>query len=157
MSASPMQSAPLNYGDLAPNFSLESTTNQTVTRGQFRNKQALVLIFFQPTPEVKILFEALKADTAAYGELNARIIGIGMASMDDLRRFSADLPFIMLADPSGTTWKAYSRQEMPGFGVFVLDLYGGVDAQRVVASPAELPDAALILDWVRAAQYRCNI
>jgi len=47
--------------------------------------------------------------------------------------------------------------EAYGFGVFVLDIYGGVDAQFVTDRAESLPDAPKILQWVMGAQYRCNI
>jgi peroxiredoxin len=150
---------PLQFGALAPQFSLESTTGGTLTRSQFRNKRALVLVFFQPTPQAIKLLQALSRDEPEYKELNALVIGIGRATRDELKQLADQrgLPLMLLSDPGGSAWKAYTGSDSPGYGVFVLDLYGGVDSQQVTSSVDSLPDASTILDWTRAAQYRCNI
>jgi peroxiredoxin len=157
--AQELEQTPLEYGKLAPDFSLISVSGEKVTRSQYRNKSALILIFFQPTPEAVDLLKAIVRDTAEYAELNAHLIGIGRASQDDLARLAEShaLSLTLLADQQGTAWKAYSGVETPGYGAFVLDMYGGVDSQKVVASISDLPDAAMILNWARAAQYRCSI
>jgi peroxiredoxin len=157
MSGPKVNSTPLEYGALAPEFALESTTGETIRRGQFRNKQALVLVFFLPTPEAESYLQALARDAAEYKELNARIIGLGRAARKELEPLAARLPFILLADANGVAWKAYSGSDQPGYGVFVLDMYGGVDSQQMADSVAGLPDAKTVLEWTRAAQYRCNI
>jgi peroxiredoxin len=157
--AQELEQTPLEYGKLAPEFSLMTLSGQKVTRSQFRNKSALVLIFFQPTPEAANLLQGIVRDTAEYAEINAQLIGIGRATQEDLALFakSHDLSLTLLADPQGIAWKAYSGVEKPGYGAFVLDMYGGVDSQKVTESISELPDATTILTWARAAQYRCNI
>ncbi len=129
------------------------------TRSEFRNKHGLALVFFQPTPEAIKLLQALSRDEPEYKELNALVIGIGRATHQEFERltFQRGLSMMLLADPGGAAWKAYAGTDSPGCGVFVLDLYGGVDSQQVAADVAGLPDAETILEWTRAAQYRCNI
>ncbi|MEP7287323.1 MAG: redoxin domain-containing protein [Chloroflexota bacterium] len=154
-----LNATPLEYSELAPTFSLDSIDGQTFTRGQFRNKCGLVLIFFQPVPDVIPLLKKIGADLAEYQELNARILGIGRADRTELATFASTLalPFTLLADPTGEAWKAYCRTDLPGYAVFVLDLYGGVDAQKVTSTVKDLPEASQILEWTRAAQYKCSI
>jgi peroxiredoxin len=154
-----LNESPLPFGALAPQFSLPSTTGETVTRSQFRNKQALALVFFQPTPEAIRLLQALSRDEPEYQVLDARVIGVGRAGREDLARLAMQrgISALLLADPDGGAWKTYAGTDAQGYGVFVLDRYGGVDSQQVTDSAAGLPDAATILAWVRAAQYRCNI
>ncbi len=149
----------LQYGSLAPDFSLQAANGQTVTRHQYRNKHALVLIFFSPSSDVMALFKALSADSDEYQELNARILGIVEASQAEVERLDVNfaLPLTLLADPDGAVWSAYSGKDTPGVGVFILDLYGEVDSQQVGTSIKDLPDTKMILAWTRAAQYRCNI
>ncbi len=152
-------SAPLEYHALAPEFSLESSSGQTLTRHQFRNKHGLALLFFQPGPEAAALLEHISQDEAEYIELNARVIGIARAEKGAMAELAGKVrPFItLLADPDRVAWKAYTGTDHVGFAVFILDMYGGVDSQQVAASLAELPDAKEILEWMRATQYRCNI
>jgi peroxiredoxin len=152
--------ANLEYGKLSPQFSLESIDGQTYTRGEFRNKSGLVLIFFEPTHEVHAFLRAVCDDEAEYQELNSRILGIGHADKKQLAEMAApliNLCFTLLADPDGEVWNAYSGLDAPGYGVVVLDLYGGVDAQKMVDHVSALPEAKTILAWTRAAQYKCNI
>src|SRR5947209_8655332 len=104
MNSPKLEVAPLPYGELAPDFSLTSLAGETITRHQFRGKQALVLVFFQPVPEIRPLFNSIAKDAAEYAELNARVLGIGHAPAEALRPFS-DVPFTLLADPQGITWK----------------------------------------------------
>jgi peroxiredoxin len=148
--------APLQYGQLAPDFELKSVSGETITRHQFRNKQALVLVFFQGLAEIRPLLEQMSKDAAEYAELNACVLGIGRATAEELRNSSADLPFTLLTDPDGKTTQSYLHTDS-GYGVFALDLYGGVDSQKVALTAKNLPDAATILEWIRGAQYRCNI
>src|SRR5438552_8651482 len=97
---------PLDYGVLAPQFSLTSTDGQTVTRGQFRGKSGLVLIFFLPTPECQKLLASVKADEAEYRELSAQVIGIGRAERDVLMPIAEMLKMMLLADPQAEAWRA---------------------------------------------------
>jgi peroxiredoxin len=150
---------PLVNGTLAPNFELESIDGKTFTRSQFRNKSGLVLIFFQPIPEAHALLDKVGEDSDEYNELNVRVFAITRATRDDLKSLATTIhPSItLLADPTSEAWKAYTGSAQPGYAVFVLDMYGGVDAQQLTASPDKLPNAKTILGWATAAQYRCNI
>jgi peroxiredoxin len=147
---------PLDHGKLAPSFSLESLDNQTVTRSQYRGKQAMLILFFQPTPEAFDLLKRIAQDKAEYDEVNAVVVAIGLAPRSALTPAS-DLPFHVLADPDCSAWKKYTGADRPGWAVFVLDLYGGVDGQRVVEWLDALPDAPTLLEWTRSAQFRCSI
>jgi peroxiredoxin len=151
--------AHLEYGKLSPQFSLEGLDGRSYTRGQFRNKSGLVLIFFEPVPEIDTLFKAICDDQAEYQELNSRVLAIGHATKDELTdlAISQNGYFSILADPQGETWKSYTGSNTPGYGVVVLDIYGGVDAQKMVDHIGDLPDAKTILEWARAAAYKCNI
>jgi peroxiredoxin len=149
----------LEYGKLAPSFELTAIDGQTYTRQQFRGKSGLVLLFFLPTPEAQLWLKLISRDEAEYKELNAQILGIGRASRDELAPFAAPikLPFPLLVDPQGETWTAYAGTSDPGYGVFVLDMYGGLEAKAVSDCIDKLPNAATILEWTRSAQYRCSI
>jgi peroxiredoxin len=159
MAEQELNPTPLQPGALAPQFSLQSTDGETITRSQFRNKNALVLVFYQPTPEAIKLLQALSRDEPEYKELGAKITGIGRAKREELQRLATErgISVTLLADPEGVAWKVYTGTDAPGYAVFVLDLYGGVDSQQVASTVDALPDAATILDWTRATQYRCNI
>lgn len=152
-----LQPEPLDYGALAPQFSLISTDGQPVTRGQYRGKQGLVLVFFLPTSECQEFLRAIGSDEAEYRELGTQIVGIGRAERETLMPLANRLKMCLLADPQGEAWRAYTGTDSPGYAVFVLDTYGGVEEQKVAETLAELPRAATILEWTRGAQFKCNI
>ncbi len=142
---------PLADHALAPNFSLTDESGTLITRGGFRNRSGLVLIFVQTEddPVVRTLIAGVARDLAVYQRLNARPFVIAPV------RGESALP--LLQDGDGAAWQAYSEGGVARYGVFVLDLYGGVDSQAVTDDPAELPDAATLLEWAQAAMYRCNV
>jgi len=161
MTDHPAANIPLVYGKLAPAFELESITGETLTRNQFRNRNALLILFCQDTSETQNLFELINRDSNEYAELNVRVLAIVRTPVKDLAALSNSfMPTITyLADPHGKAWQAYTQQQeaTTGCAAFMLDLYGGVDAQIVTNSAADLPDATTLLEWARAAQYKCNI
>lgn len=146
-----MNSTPLEPGKLAPNFALTATGGTVMTRSQFRNKAGLVLIF-TPTPGdpgMVALLHGIERDQDAYHKLGARVFVVTRTVSKSV------LPTLFDAD--GKTWQQYSGGVEAGYGVFVLDKYGGVDSQIVTDDPAALPDAPTVREWVQAAMYRCNI
>ncbi len=152
---------PLPYGKLAPAFELQTVNGETVTRSQFRNRCALLIVFFHLSPEIDKRFEAIVQESPEFIELNVRILAIGRADCKQLAAIASKFAPAMtiLADPEGKAWNAYTMQSphTDGCAAFMLDMYGGVDAQYVCASLANLPIAKTLLEWARAAQYRCSI
>jgi peroxiredoxin len=150
---------PLEPGSLAPEFKLEATDGRVHSRGEYRNKKAMVLFFFEDSKEAATLLNDLAARHAEFEELGVQVLGIGHDYPDELQDLVNDLklPFPVLFDGKDSAWYAYSKQSHPGYGVFVLDKYGGVDTQKLAQTSAGLPDGESILDWARGAQYRCNI
>lgn len=150
-------STPLAYGKLAPAFKLESVQGGNLSREQFRGKAGLLLIFFAQTEAITPLLRAVNADAGEYAELNAHILAIGGDTRSALETLAKALSFPVLDDHERQAWRAYTGLERYGYGVFVLDTYGGVEMQRAVLQAADLPSAAEVLEWVRGAQYKCNI
>jgi peroxiredoxin len=152
---------PLDHGKLAPQFSLQGTDGKTYQREAFRGKKGLLLVFFDDPARVDRLLADIGKDKSEYDELGAVVLGISPRGLDELRaaQDANQLPFALLTDPDGTAWAQYTHTDARayGYGAFVLDMYGGVDNQQVVAEAAELPDAGTLLGWMQGAQYRCNI
>jgi peroxiredoxin len=141
----------LKPGSLAPAFTLPSNDGQPITRSQYRNKAGLLLIFVPSLadPSVAALLEQVAKDTERYSKLRAKVYIISHTP--------GNAPLPVLTDADGTTWRAYSGQSAPGYGVFVLDKYGGVDTQIVGADPAILPDAETLYELMQSTMYKCNI
>src|SRR5258708_37272470 len=86
------KSAPLEYGNLAPNFELEAVTGiagQVVTRHQYRNKSGLVLIFFPLNADAQVWLPSLDQDRVEYEELNSRVLGIGAWTCAQVQAWAA--------------------------------------------------------------------
>lgn len=147
---------PLKYGALAPAFRLTTPDGTVFTREQFRGRSGLVLIFFAtPTPEIVGLLDAISRDEAEYRELNVRVLAISGAPANTVAPAWDFIP--RLSDADGEAWRTYAQTDPYGYAVFVLDTYGGVEAQKVSPTPDGLPEAALILRWTRGAQYKCSV
>jgi hypothetical protein len=110
-------------------------------------------------------FAAIAGDNAEYRELNVNIIAIAHTSVESLTSIVAtteqmSLPIRWVADSVGSAWESFTDHapiNLDTAAVFMLDMYGGVDSQRVVANFSALPDHQLLLDWARGAQFKCNI
>jgi hypothetical protein len=142
---------PLKPNKLAPGFSLKNTQGETVTRSQFRNKAGLLLLFVPHAddPALAPLLSAIYKDTAWYQKLKVRVILIARHPM------ASHLE--VLDDSEGVAWLAYTGLVEAGYGVFVLDKYGGVDTQIVIDNLTSLPDAETLREYVQATMYKCNI
>ncbi|MCC7207581.1 MAG: redoxin domain-containing protein [Anaerolineae bacterium] len=150
--------APLEPGALAPDFELETATGKRISREDFRGKAGLVLVFFRWDPAIRPYLDAIAHDMDEYTLIGSRVLAITDVGREALRAALAwQLPFPLAADPDGRAWQAYTRRTEYAYAVFVLDMYGGVDSQKVAATLDELPAPKMALDWSRAAQYRCNI
>jgi peroxiredoxin len=160
MSDQPTSLKPLPYGELAPAFTLMAANGDLYKREQFRGKAGLVLIFFAAPSQAESLLAAVAGQADEYAMLNAKVFGISPASQTELARLDEALTFPLLCDNDQQVWHRYSHTAAGtdyGYAVFVLDTYGAVEAQRVVAAADSLPNAADILAWTQGAQYKCNI
>ncbi len=139
----------LKPGSLAPGFSLNTSDGQTITRSQYRNKSGLALIFTLAPGDIALLLEQVAKNNAAWGKLKAKAYVIA--------RTGGDSPLPLLLDPDGATWRTYSGSGDPGYGVFILDKYGGVDTQITGHDPGVLPNAQDLYELMQSTMYKCNI
>jgi len=149
-----MEATPLKPGALAPQFTLRTQDGTEYSRSQFRNKSGLALIFIPKASDRAAipLLEALSAAADEFTKLKTRIfIVVAQPPGVEMRGLT------FLADSDGTIWSAYSGLEQPAYGVFILDLYGGVDSQSAGNDPSALRDADTIREWMQAAMYKCSI
>lgn len=154
-----LNTTPLKYGSVAPDFWLETLTGEQITRHQFRNKAALVVFLFTPSPAAWDYLASLASDAAEYQELNVTILAVAHADAAALSGITVPAAVQLIPDPTGKAWRAYTETDpSPAtVAIFVLDLYGGVEAQQVAATVNELPSHDKVREWARGAQYRCNI
>lgn len=121
----------IKIGDKAPDFSLSSSTGETVTLSQFLGKKNIV-IFFYPRDEGPTCVkeaQAFRDNYQAFKDRNAQIFGISAQSIQSHKQFIChhNLPFILLSDSDNSVRKLYgvkSTLGVPGRVTFVIDKEG---------------------------------
>lgn len=110
----------IEVGQIAPDFTLEASHNQTVSLSDLRGKN--VVLYFYPkdmTPGCTTEACDFRDYHPEFGKLNAVVLGISPDDVKSHDRFTAkhELPFPLLADPDHKVAEAY--------GVWVLKkMYG---------------------------------
>ncbi len=122
----------VKVGDKAPDFTLASSTGESVTLSEFFGKKSLV-IFFYPMDESPVCSreaEAFRDTYESFKELKAEVIGVSSQTMDSHKSFARrhSLPFILLSDPNNKVRKQYGIAStlgvVPGRATFVIDKAG---------------------------------
>jgi peroxiredoxin Q/BCP len=145
-----MSNQPVNVGDLAPDFALQSDTGDTVQLSDFRGKR--VILYFYPKDDTS------GCTTQACGfrdvfpkieEQNAVVLGISPDGVQSHQKFKTkhNLPFTLLVDDQHTAAEAYGvwgEKKMYGktyMGIirshFVIDEVGNVVETAVKVKPAD--------------------
>ncbi|MCE5306218.1 MAG: peroxiredoxin [Acidobacteriales bacterium] len=101
----------LKVGDLAPDFTLSSTSGTDFTLSDFRGKKNVVLAFF-PKAFTSGCTREMTAYQAGIGEFNgiqAQVVSISTDNLDTLKRWSTELKasFPMLSDANHKVSKEY--------------------------------------------------
>jgi peroxiredoxin Q/BCP len=122
----------LQTGQKAPDFSLVSSTGDTVHLRDFTDKNYLVLIFYpgDETPGCTKQLCAIRDDFAAFEAKNARVFGVNPAGIDSHKKFVKHhgFQFPLLIDENQTTAKLYGCNSWPMVKrtVYVIDPQGTV-------------------------------
>ena len=69
---------------------------------------------------------------------------------------TAPAPWLAVQDAEGRVAGRYLPDQAM-IGVFALDRYNDLYHQWLVATPAELPDAAAVAEWIEAVGRQCSI
>ena len=98
-------------GRTAPDFSLPSTTGETVSLKQFKGKKTVILYFYPKDETPGCTKEAceFRDHTAEFEKHNAVILGVSTDGLESHQRFKDKhkLPFPLLADEDATVSKMY--------------------------------------------------
>ena len=122
----------MKVGDKAPDFTLLSSTGDSITLSEFLGKKNLV-IFFYPMDESPVCSreaEAFRDRYESFKELKAEVIGISSQTVDSHKSFGKRhrLPFILLTDTDNKVRKQYGIAStlgvVPGRVTFVIDKVG---------------------------------
>lgn len=124
----------IQVGDSAPDFSLPSQTGDTVTLGQFKGQQPVVIYFYpkDDTPGCTVESCSFRDDYEAFKDLGAVVIGISSDSPESHAQFAAkhNLPFLLLSDRGSQVRRAYGVPStlglLPGRVTYVIDAQGAV-------------------------------
>ncbi len=101
---------PLEVGDQAPAFALQTAEGRTVALSEFRGNT--VVLYFYPkddTPGCTKEACGFRDARASFARANAVVLGVSGDSPESHRRFrdKVRLPFPLLSDPDATVAKAY--------------------------------------------------
>jgi len=143
--------APVEVGDIAPDFTLPGTSNKNYSLSQFRG-QTVVLVFY-PGDETLVCTKQLCSynnELQQFAKVNAQILAISAQDIASHESFSAKqgFKFPLLADTQKTVANLYSvigLLGLPRRSVFVVDANGVIKyAHRAVLGVTFRPVGELI-------------
>lgn len=140
----PMTTTSLKKGDLAPDFTLESTLGHVVRLQDYRGKGSVVVYFYPKAGTSVCTAEAcsFRDHLSEFTGKGVTVLGISTDDLPSLKKFQADnhLNFPLLSDHEGKVAEAYGvRASMKGQTV----------AQRVtflVGSDGRIETAQMLWD-----------
>jgi peroxiredoxin len=145
----------LKAGDLAPDFTLLATLEESITLSQYRGQKNVVLAFypFDWSPVCSLQLPGLQENLPRFKELNAQVLGISIDSRHSHKAFGEHLglEFPLLSDFERQVCQAYGVLRQGGFAeraLFVIDKQGIIRYAHV--NPiGEVPDNQPVLDVLR--------
>jgi peroxiredoxin len=148
----------LELNAVAPTFTLPAVGGGEVSRGSYRARKHLAVLFLPhvdlPAREyLEELAAAYQSIVDAGAEALAVVTDKG-ASADGLRA-AVDVPFPLLLDPGGRVAARY-LPDGSTLGVFILDRYGALRHQWTLTAPP-LPAASELISWLEAIDRMCVI
>ena len=145
----------LKAGDLAPDFTLPATTQESTTLSQYQSRKNVVLAFypFDWSPVCSLQLPSLQENLSKFKELNAEVLGISIDSRHSHKAFAEHLglEFPLLSDFDKKVCQAYGVLREGGFAeraLFVIDTQGVIRYAHV--NPiGEVPDNQPVLEVLR--------
>jgi thioredoxin-dependent peroxiredoxin len=124
----------IGVGDLAPDFTLPSSTGEMVSLADFRGKSQVVLFFYPKdnSPACTAQACSFRDSHEVFKEAGAEVIGISTDSEGSHRLFAKlwSLPFLLLADSKGEVRARYGVSRtlglFPGRVTYLIDRAGVV-------------------------------
>ncbi|MBX0289994.1 peroxiredoxin [Hymenobacter sp. HSC-4F20] len=123
----------LQLGDLAPDFTLRTTTGETFRLRDQRGQRSVVLYFYpkDDTPGCTAEACSFRDQYQDFQDLGAEVVGVSSDTETSHQKFSQKhrLPFPLLADVGGQVRKLYEVPRallglLPGRVTFVIDKQG---------------------------------
>ena len=145
----------LQVGDLAPDFTLPATLEDTVSLSQYRGRVNVVLVFypFDWSPVCSLQLPGIQANLPHFRELNAQVLGISVDSRHSHKAFAEHLglEFPLLSDYDKKVCQAYGVLRQNGSAeraLFIVDKVGVIRYSHVHPI-GEAPDNKPVLDALR--------
>lgn len=140
----------LKVGDVAPNFTLPSTTGSDFTLADYRGKKVVVLAFFPKafTSGCTKEMTAYQAGIADFNGVEAQVVSISTDDLETLKRWSGELKasFPMLSDENRKVSGQYGvLTGLLGFAnrtTFVIDTEGRIQSIEEGAAALDPTGAA---------------
>ena len=137
-------------GKMAPDFTLPSTTGETVSLKQFKGKKTVILYFYPKDDTPGCTTEACEFRDAydVFRDRNAEVLGVSPDDVASHGKFKTkyDLPFTLLADPNHEVAEKYGVWGEKNFAgkkymgikrsTFVIDPEGNVARAMMGIKPA---------------------
>jgi peroxiredoxin Q/BCP len=126
--------APVQVGDLAPDFTLPSQSGESVALHDLLSQRAVVLYFYpkDETPGCTAEACSFRDSYEVFRDAGAEVVGVSSDSVTSHQSFADHhgLPFVLLSDVGGKVKKRYGVRStlgiIPGRVTYV------IDRQRVV-------------------------
>ena len=142
----------IEIGQQAPDFTLYDSEKNKITLSDLKGQNVLLLFFplaFTSTCTVELC--SVRDNISFYNNVNARVFGISVDSLQTLARFKQDqhLNFILLSDFNKEVSSMYgSLYEMFGYNMkgvskrsaFIIDSRGVVQYAEVLENAGAQPD-----------------
>jgi peroxiredoxin len=153
--------APLDIGQMAPDFKLRGPGGQPVTLSEYRGNRNVVLVFYPLafSPVCSHQLPEIQRALPSFEDLNATVLGVSVDSHYSNEAYARQLglDFPLLSDFDRQTSAAYgvlnAERGISGRAVFVIDTQGRLAYQDVSPAPgdtSQIPSVARVLDALRA-------
>jgi peroxiredoxin len=133
---------------------LPDIEGQTFNLAKQRGRAHLILLVCGAAQDPEPFLQQLAPQMSALQALPAQGLAV-VASTDQAARLVA-LPFTVLIDADHKVQERYLSADASA-GLFILDRYGVLYHQWLVADVADLPSALVVVDWITAVSMQCSV
>ena len=148
----------LQVGDVAPDFELPASGNQTIKLSDYRGKKNVLLAFypFAFSPVCSLQLPGLQQQLGQFQSLNTEVLGISVDSRHSSAAFAEHLhlDFPLVSDFNKEITQAYGVLREGGFAeraLFVIDRAGKI-AYAHINVIGEVPDNEPVFEVLRQLQ-----
>ena len=140
---------------MLPDFHLPAPKGDIVSPRDYRGRRNLVVAFLGELPcgpcsrfltDVADRYDELRAE-------EAEVLAVARAGVSVTREAGAALPFPLLADEAGHVHSRYGAGPSHA-AIYIADRFGDVFAVYHL-TPADLPPATALLEWLRFIEVQC--